>query len=171
MSETPISPPPAYVEYPRANMPTVYGTSEKLSRLYRGYHGMSYTFLFIFLAIVALIIGSQNVSSRGIEPVGYFCLFMTLLAYVIAFFFGIRSGIDIGYASGWSPAFGPILGFFAPIAGLIVIVILQQLALAEMKRYGSRSGSFTGIRGTVVKARIAELVAIEGQSQPVYFPD
>jgi hypothetical protein len=163
MNENPIPPPPqaGFAAYPRAGQFQVYGTSEKLTRLFRGYHGMSYTFLLMILSTILLFVGIGVSGTKGSEAIGIALLVLAVPSYVATFFLSVRSGGDIGFGNGWSPAMGGILGFLAPLVGIIMIGIIQYLALDEMKRYGIKTGTFSGVNKHAVRQKIDELIAIE----------
>jgi hypothetical protein len=169
MSEGSIPPiQPSYVAYPRGNVPQFYGSSEKLTRLYRGYHGLSYCFVCLLLATFGIFGGIGLMSSKGSELIGIAAMILGIGFYIGAFYFGVRSGGDVGFGNGWAPSTGPILGFFAPLVGIIMIGILQYLATTEMKQYGITVGSFSGVKKAKVMAKIDELVEAERTPQPAY---
>jgi hypothetical protein len=167
MEGNPIPPPPAYAAYPRADYGQVYGTSEKLTRLYRGYHGLSYTFLCIFVGIVFMIAAGSVSGAKGSDALVILFFLLAAAGYLASFYFSVRSGLDIGFGNGWAPATGVILGIIAPIVGIIMIVVMQYLAIGEMTRYGIKNRAFRGISKATVKERIAQLAAMENGSQPV----
>lgn len=150
--------------YPRGYAPINgrYGTSEKLVKLHRGYHGLSYTFLFMFLTyifLVAAIIVGDNSTVGGVL-LGIICL----ACFVTIFYFSIRSCKDIGEGCNWSPIAGLLLGIFTPFIGLIMFVVIQMLAISEMKNYGIQSRAFRGISSKEIKAKIEELRSLEQSS-------
>ncbi len=168
MNDGPVPPPiEGYAAYPRANVTEVgvYGTSEKLTRLYRGYHGMSYSVLCAIGAYALLFPGLAFVEKPGWEILGYALFILPLASVIGIFFFSIRSGRDIGYGNDWSPALGVILGILAPCVGIIMCIVMQYLATAEMKRYGIVTRPFRGLDRALVRSTIARLAAIENPSQ------
>ena len=170
MEETPVPPPPAYAAYPRANAGSMYGTSEKLTRLYRGYHGMSYCFLFMFLAFIPFFAGVGLASSPGNEVWGILCFIVAATSYIGAFYMSIRSGGDIGFGIGWPPAVGIMLGILTPLVGIIMAIVLQYVAVGEMKNYGIKNRAFKGLSKVEVRSKIEELATMEGSLQPVFTP-
>jgi hypothetical protein len=155
-----------FVAYPRGSEEPIFGSSEKLTKLYRGYHGMSYSFLFVFLSVICLIATSALFTQKGYDVFAIVSMLVGIAAFVAAIIFGVRSGIDIGYGVGWTQAAGAILGFLAPFVGVLMIAIIQYIAIGEIKRYGIPIGSFSGIKGKLVRAKIKELAAIETSSRP-----
>ena len=131
---------------------------------------MSYTILFGFLAIILTIVGFNLLSERGTIVFGEVVLIVSAVSLIATFYVSIRSGIDIGFGNNWSSGMGAVLGFLSPIVGVIMLIVMQYLAIGEMGRYGIRNRSFRGVSGADVRARVAELVAMEQASQPVYSP-
>jgi hypothetical protein len=169
MSEGSIPPvQPSYVAYPRGNVPQFYGSSEKLRKLYRGYHGLSYCVLTLILAAITIMGGAVLMGSKGSEVIGAIVMILGIGLYIFAIVLGFKAGRDIGFGSGWSPAMGPIMGLLAPLVGIVMIAILQYLAIAEIKRYGIKIGSFSGLKKALVMEKIDELVAAERTPQPAY---
>jgi hypothetical protein len=126
---------------------------------------MSYTLLFVLLFVICAIAPSSLKSSPGIEIIGILLALIGLVLLGVSLFFGVRSDIDIGFGIGWSQGVGAVLGFLSPLVGLLMIATMQHLATSEMKKYGIPAG----VKGKYVKARIAELVAIENASRPAQF--
>ena len=166
MEGSPTPPPPAYAAYPRAEYGAVYGSSEKLIRLYRGYHGMSYTFLMIFVSIIFMMAAGFTTGAKGGDSFVILIFVLAAVGYLASFYFSIRSGLDIGFGNDWPKVTGITLGVLAPVVGIIMIVIVQYLAIGEMGKYGIKNRAFRGISKVEVKERIAQLVAIEGASAP-----
>lgn len=166
--QAPPQAPPTMASYPRAGqMSGIYGTSEKLTRLYRGYHGLSYTFLFIILAYCLFF--ATIVTYDQVSPiVGVLVGIATVASVVAGFYFSIRSCKDIAFGCSWKEVTGIILGIVVPFGGLIVYVVMQMLAINEIKNYGVSSGPFSGVKGRLVKAKIEELRSLESSpSMPV----
>ncbi|MBI1334842.1 MAG: hypothetical protein GC165_18400 [Armatimonadetes bacterium] len=168
----PPTPPPVFASYPRAGYAQqVYGTSEKLWRLFRGYHGMSYAFLALCLSILCLLGGVASSTPQGsLTALGVALMVAGIISYIGAFYLGARAGADIGYGQGWASGVGLFLGFISILLGLLVIAILQYLALGEIKRYGIAPRSFGGIKKRSVMEKIEELKAYESGSQPMAAP-
>jgi hypothetical protein len=169
LNEGPIPPPREnYAAYPRANVGPgfIYGTSEKLTKLYRGYHGMSYAVLCAIGTYILMLPPAACFGNPGWEILGYILCILPIASFVGIFFFSVRSGMDIGFGNGWSPAFGVILGILAPCVGVIMCIVMQYLATAEMKRYGIVTRPFLGIDRDHVRATIANLAAMEKSLQP-----
>lgn len=168
----PPTPPPVFASYPRAGYAQqVYGTSEKLWRLYRGYHGMSWTFLLLVLSIVGLVgvgVCASPETSNTVLLIAF--LLVCVAAGVACLYMAGRSGGDIGYGQGWSTGLGIFLGILAVFVGVILIAILQYLAMGEMRRYGVVPRSFGGLKKKVVLEKIEELKAYESGSQPMAAP-
>lgn len=164
------TPPPAYAAYPRAHDAPMYGTSEKLSRLYRGYCGTSYTFLCGILVYVTFLFAGGVASSNGKEILGYILFVLPVACVVGTFYFSIRAALDIGFASGWPPVAGILLGLFTPIMCLVMCAIMGFIASVELKNYGIKYRSFRGLDKNLVRDTIAKMAEMENSSQPFSSP-
>jgi len=164
----PIAPPPqvGFASYPRANVPTVYGSSEKLSRAYRGYHGFSYTLILTISAYVAWIGGAVVMTDSSSSVGGILLLLVALVLTVGTFYMSIRSSQDLAFACGWTSIVGIVFGIFGPLIGVIGLGIFQFLAVNEMKNYGLGLQAFRGIRKKDYLAILEELQQYE-RSSPV----
>ena len=167
MSEQPTIPPPAYASYPRAGFTeTMYGTSEKLRRLYRGYHGMSYTFLLGVLCYISALAVGAVIQQPGYETIGWVLVIFPAASFFAMYYLSIRSVRDVGYGNGWADALGILLGLIVPFMCLILCAVFGYLASSEMKKYGIVTRSFKGIDKVQVKDTIARLAEMEQASQP-----
>lgn len=158
------TPPPVqsgYAAYPRAQF---YGSAEKLERLYRAYHGMSYVFLSGVVAYIFLFVTLFGFSSDGNMAVGVIGAILCIAAIVRMFYLSIRSCKDVGYGADWKDSTGLLLGIVMPLVGLIGIIVIQYLAMEEMKRYDPSIRSFFGIRKAALKSKIDELKRLESSS-------
>jgi hypothetical protein len=71
---------------------------------------------------------------------------------------------NVGFGMGWSKI-GPILAsVLIAFTGLIGFIIVQMLAMEEMKRYGAKGGFIIGARKKDVLALIAKRRAQENQT-------
>lgn len=165
MEENPI-PPPAYAAYPRNDAQPIYGTSEKLFRLYRGYHGLSYVFLFGFLCYPLAILAGSYLGQPGRETIGYVLGIFPLASFITMYFFSVRSNMDIGFGNNMPPVLSAILGLVTPLACLIKCIVMQMVSTSEMKKYGIVTRPFRGINSAVVKATIAE-IKLREQGNPI----
>jgi len=141
MAEVP--PPQNFVAYPRGNTPGSYGTVEQLEALGEAYFGYNILFL-----------GAIAVSVTGFF-VGYtfriFPYFIQLPCVLLVVIFGSYSlNSKIAYGKNWPTgaalAASLLVGFNAVLCcGIIGFVVMQTIALNEIKKYGMPTGflSFT----------------------------
>ena len=165
------APPPQenFAYYPRGDVQTLYGTSEKLTRLYRGYSGSSLTFLMGIVTYILLLPGSTLIQQKGFEIIGAILFILPIAGVVAVFYLSIRSATDIAFGCNYAPAFGIILGIFAPFMCLIACAIMGYLASTEMKQYGLRTRFFQGFKKVEVEWTVDRLKTME-QSAPVRQP-
>jgi hypothetical protein len=156
--------PPVFAQYPRGSGAPPHGTPEKLEALMEGYYGLNWAFLaYVGLAIVAIIVLAV---SEG-DPTGL-VLFFVLLAgsFALMGFLAHRCNKKIGYGLNWKEStpmwvtLGLVFGscLFSPV---IVFIIIQLIAMAEIKNYGVKS-SFLGVRKKDIVAKIAEMRSMPG---------
>lgn len=159
----PVEPGQSY--YPRGSFAPAFGTSEKLRRLYRGYHGLAFSYLSTCVAISGAIILSVDPALIfrvvGVTLIGLFG--------ILSYAFAIRSLAYIVYGCGWSQGFGLLLGILSFFALPVVLAYLLRCAIIEIKRYGIRIDSLKGTKRALVAKAIAELEVIEKASTPEAF--
>ena len=147
MAETP---PPNFAAYPRPDLTSAYGSADKLEALGKGYVGLNY----VFLVNVALFLAYQF---SGFHPLEQFIGFVVVVFFVVA---GLTfpPNKKIGFGKDW-PTAGPFLASFlmglnsALCCGVIGYVVMQQIAMNELKRYGIKTG-FLGPSKRILKAAV-----------------
>jgi hypothetical protein len=165
-------PPQAYGQYYRPGITGAYGSADKLEALGKGYFGLNKAFCYYWLCIlvIAIIWGvsiSQTDSSTGPKPVVAFILLGLIIVLPIALGLLVYPHAKkIGEALGWKPS-GPIIAAvlscfgFSICFGALPFAILQQIAAAEMNRYGVKGGTFGGIRKKQLAEAVSQLRATE----------
>lgn len=163
MEGNPTPPPVAYAAYPRVGDTNAYGTSEKLIDLFKGYHGMSYTFLWAVVGQVAFFVGIAMLSSKDVEIYGALVMLIGIVGIIFSIYTSVKACVRIGNASNMSRGVSILLGVIAPFVGIIMIVIVQYIALEEIKRYGVKTGVFGGLKKKAVVECIEWLQQHEGK--------
>lgn len=142
--DMPDVPPPKYAAYPRGNNPSTYGTTDQLEALGQAYFGYSWLFLG---AIATSLAGFGIAFATNIFP--YF-IQMPLVFLVVTFgSHGLNKKVAYGknWSSGAPLAASLLMGLSAILCcGIIGFVIIQTIALNEIKRYGIKTGTFTFTR-------------------------
>ena len=165
MLEAP-TPPPAFSSYPRGDA-IPFGTSEKLTRTYRGYVGIAYGYLLLVLSFFLFIFALGAFSPGGSTIIGVLLILAAIASIAGGFYLSIRSGIDIEFGLGWNKGIGIAVGILGPFCGVIALIIIQMLAIQEMKNYGIAVKPFRGLKSKDVKAKIAEMKATESAKFPL----
>jgi hypothetical protein len=145
----------------------------------KGYYGLNWVCLANFGIAIALEFGVSAPSPMPYSPSpppGSFGIYVNpalipqLSCYVVmcvAFMFiPYKLNKELGFGMGWSRS-GPIIvsvlmGFNALCYGLVGITIVQQIAMAEMQKYGVRPGFFRSKREEIM-AILAQRRAQESQ--------
>jgi len=156
----PIPPPPQFVEYPRASR-AAHGTLDQLQALAEGYFGLNWVFLVNLLLVFATRAASASAGMPGLVA-----MVLVLLVAVGGLSYPMNKKIGFGLGwPGWGAALASILMAInsALFCGIIGYVVMQNLALTEMKRYGIPGSSFS-LRKKVVMAFIERMRAGESQS-------
>jgi len=130
-----------------------------------GYYGLNWAFLAYFgLAISSFIVlVATQASLTGI--VLFILLFVSGLAAMVLIAHPCHK--KIGFGLNWREStpllvtIGLVIGSLV-VSPIIAFIIIQLIAMAEIKNYGVKSGLF-GVRKKDIVARIAEL---RQQSQP-----
>lgn len=136
-----------YAAYPRGPLGGMYGSSNHLLALWEGYSGLNYVAILnvALFAVGELVTLTPIWSDSSPESVlvffgaYFFVLFIVIVACTLPY------NRKIGYGLGWAPA-GPVTAAIlmglnsALCCGVVGYIIMQMLAVAEMKRYGLRMG-------------------------------
>lgn len=127
-----------------------------------GYHGLMPLFL-LHLVLVIAVVGISIALNN--EASGFFLLGGFLAVMVGIGFLSLKLTRKIGFGAGWPPS-GPILAsvglaICTVACGIWGYVILQNVALGHIRKFGVKSGFF-GMKKRDMKARIEELRALEG---------
>ncbi len=145
-------PPPQFTSYPRG---AIYGSSEKLEALYKGYFGLNK--IFLVNVIIALVINAAFRSTGNVVILlgGMLALFVVVVAGTLPFNKQIAIGKD------WQPGQAILASILMGInsalcCGIIGYVVMQQLASTEIKKYGLKVG-FGGFKKKELEAAIANL--------------
>lgn len=133
MSEVP---PPQFAQYPRSSV-----DKQKLQALADGYQGLSNA----FVINICLSIGI-NFLWRQVDSLVAIGAGIVVIA-VVVFFATLNANKKIGEGLGWSPT-GPTLASVliaansALCCGMVGYVVVQGLALRELKKHGIKTGVF-----------------------------
>jgi len=148
-------PPPQFAAYPR---PQFYGDPSKLQALSDGYFGLNTVFLYNFgLAILLNVVGRIPNFEFGLI---LFLISIPLIGLVVGYLSYPKNKL-IGYGCNWSKH-GPLTASIlmglnsALCCGIIGYVVVQNIALKEMRKYGVRGGAF-GLRKRDVQAVVDAL--------------
>lgn len=164
--------PPQFTAYPRAQM-NAYGTGAQLRALYKGYNGLSA----IFGINVALSLGA-NAAIRSAAPaetvLGMWAAAVIAIGLVVGFG-TYPSNKNIAYGANWNPGMALLASILMAVnsalcCGIIGYVVVQQLAMNEMKRYGLKARFFGGIKKQEVEQVAAQLDAIQRTNPGMYPP-
>lgn len=154
-----VPPVQAYAAYPRAMSTPNYGSPDKLEALMEGYYGLNWVFLALVLCgALTLIVAFLTQDSSMALP-------LIILTAVVGIAFvgwvGYKYIKKIGFGLGWQPSaaiwvtIGLLLGSCI-VSPILVFIVLQLMAMGEIKNYGIKGGFF-GIRKKDIKARLAQL--------------
>lgn len=145
-----------------------YGTPEKLLALYEGYAGLN----LVFGINVALAIGS-NFIGRTLRPGDVVTAYLVvgLVFFVIISVLTYPQNKKIGFGKDW-PSSMPVIASLlmglnsALCCGIIGYMVMQNIALKEMKLYGLTGSFFGGVKKHTVMAKIEEMRRAASQSVP-----
>jgi hypothetical protein len=161
MSEDPNQP---YAAYPRQN---AYGSAAKLKALYDGYNGLTVSFLICVVANVA--INAYVVNTSGDQDFSKLLPFwpvVGLLAAGTSFVPNKKVGVGKGWPSGNAVLASVLIGLNAMLCcGVIGFLVMQSIAINEMKKYNLKTGVF-GFNKKIVLEKIKQL---EGQETGTSF--
>jgi hypothetical protein len=158
MSEVPPiapSPPPQFVEYPRAPDGVAYGSAEKFKALTDGYFGLGIAFALVLLTSIIAIALAVAVHSDVLTILVFF-----VLVPVVAFVLPLRANKQVAIGKDWSPGLAYVFSLVMMVGGIIPYAIVQTIALEEMKRYGLKR-RFFGIRKKDAMALYEQLLAAQ----------
>ena len=164
--ETPPEPPPQYVAYPRAQI-APYGSAERLKALFDGYSYLNR----IFILNVALAIASRALGeTAGTPEIWLMIVAVQVLVMGLVIGFATYPGNKkIAFGAGWPPGLGVLASVLmglnsALCCGIIGYVVMQQIAINHMKRYGLKTAFLGGIKRPQVELAVAQLRAQESQT-------
>lgn len=173
----PIQPPgdqesqaPQYAAYPRYQSATVYGDPDKLQALSDGYFGLNIAFLFNVLFAVA----ANGVVTVIQEPVVWLAVLPILMIAIT--FITLPHNKKIGQGKGWGPSVPLVVSILMGLnsafcCGIIGYVVVQMIAIDEMKKHGIKGGTFS-LRKKVVEEHIRVLreAQMHAPTQPFQTP-
>jgi hypothetical protein len=173
--QQPPEPPPQFAAYPRASA-SLYGASDKLRALAKGYFGLNKVFLVNIVLVFGLRAAGASVST--VETAILFLIGEVLLLGLVVGFATYPFNKSIGYGANWGPGIAVLTSFLMAInsalcCGIIGYVVVQQIASKEMSKYGLKPAFFGGIKKHEVEAVISALQAQErgtytGEPPPMY---
>ena len=160
----PYAAPPQYAGYYRPGQ--LMGSPEKLEALAAGYFALNWVFCFqVGLVLVSMIglgvIASSNPNSDVL--IGVFYLFFFPITIGLVAWVAYKPLKKISFGMNWASNTAIWLGIGVGFGGLIVYIIIQMLAAAEIGKYGVKRSFFGGFR----KKQIAE-AAQAMRASPMY---
>ena len=126
----------------------------------RAYFRAIYWVLFILAAMVGMVIVA--LSEKSIIGI-IFGLLIVLAGWLFAFYIKIMCMIDISKANGTKQSTAIILGIVFGFVGLIGVVVIQFMALEEIKKSGMNINMFMGVQKKKLIAFWHQLLAAEGR--------
>lgn len=169
MADYSTPPPPSGPDYSgyyaRPGQGSHYGSAEKIRALYDGYNGLSVVFLInVILAVGSnFALGSPTSPDAALVTFGVLILGLGLLVGFLTY----PQNRKIGFGCGWAPSQAILASVLMGInsalcCGIIGYVVLQGIAVKEMKKYGLKTG-FLGFKKKDVIAKIQEMEAMPRQ--------
>jgi hypothetical protein len=138
-----------------------YGSADQLRSLADGYFGLNW----VFLANVGLVIAIRIVTFLEIDADLATLLLIASLAILFAavFFLSLPCNRKIVFGKGWPDSGAFVASLLMALnsvlcCGVVGYVVMQQIAVVEMKKYGIHAG-FLGIRKRDVHARVEQIRA------------
>jgi len=128
---------PSYAAYPR-EFGKAYGTVERLEALGAGYFGLNVGFLWMIASAVILI--GVEIADPSLGPFPFF------VGYPLAAGFAtLPHNKKIAVGKGWAESTGIVASVCVGLStficgGLVACIVMQQIAVREMKKYGVRPG-------------------------------
>ncbi|MEQ1822327.1 MAG: hypothetical protein ABL949_07450 [Fimbriimonadaceae bacterium] len=156
---------------PGADGSPAYGSADKLQALSDGYFGLNP----IFGLNVLFALGS-NVMIRTASPdnVAMIAIGVIVVMFVSILFLTLPKNKQTAYGKGWSDSnailASVLMGLNSALCcGVIGYIVMQNIALTEIKRYGIKGGSFFGLKEKDVEAHIAAMRTAPRGVQPPTF--
>ena len=152
-------PPQQYAAYPRLQQGAAFGDPDKLQALADGYFGLN----MVFLLNILLAVAANGVVTLTEEPVVWLIVLPVLLIVIIAA--TLPPNKKIAFGKGWAPSGAWIASILMGLnsafcCGIIGYVVMQMIAIDEMKKYGIKGGSFS-----LKKKAVQEQIQLLRQSQ------
>lgn len=130
--------PPSYSNYPRPE--AQYGSTDRLQALADGYFRLN----IVFIINIAVVLASNGVARAvGGSTIWIFAAIIFVLIGALTY----APNKQIAYGKGWPENRANIASVLmglnsALCCGIIGYIVMQNLALSEMKLYGIRSSTF-----------------------------
>ena len=157
--QEPTTPPPQFAAYPRGPEIPPYGSVEKLQALSDGYFGLNNVFVLnivLSLASRVLPIQAENPKEALTLLIGIVVVFFFLIGG-LTFPFNRKIAIGKDWPAGYAVLASVLMGLNSALCcGIIGYIVMQQIASAEMKKYGLTFSLF-GLKKKDVQARIAQM--------------
>lgn len=160
------TPPSQFVEYPRE---TPYGSADQLQALAAGYYGLNWVFVANFL----VAIGGRVLVEKVEDPDAHLISILALLAFLLigVSFASFPFNRKIAFGKGWSVAAAivasALMGLNSALCfGAIGYIVMQAIALAEMRKYGVSSGFLKGPQKSWIAAKVAQMRSREQGTVP-----
>lgn len=166
MSEVPpIQPPqePIQSNYPRQSQ---YGGTPVAGMADRCYHGGRAYFRaihwiwFILIAMVGFIVAAASEKNLIGIMLGILIVFA---GWIFAFYVKVKCMLDIAAANGMNRTSAILIGLGLGLVGLLGIIIVQFMAMEEIKKSGFNVNMFVGIQRKKYIAYWHELLRAEGR--------
>lgn len=166
---TPEAPPPQYAAYPRGEGIPMNGSAEKLQALADGYFGLNT----VFIINIVLAIGTRALTAAPVatmeEVIGRFAIVVLAMLAIIGFL-TYPHNKKIAFGKNWSNGAAILASVLmglnsALCCGIIGYVVMQTIAMGEIKNYGLKGG-FLGLKKKDIQARIDQIRAQQPPMQP-----
>jgi hypothetical protein len=160
----PNSQEPQYAAYPRYAGAPVYGDPDKLQALADGYFGLNIAFLFNVLLAIAL----SGIVTALQEPAAWLIGWLIMLIAIT--FITLPHNKRVGEGKGWGQSVPLVVSILIGLnsifcCGAIGYVVVQMIAIDEMKKHGIKGGTFS-LRKKVVEEHIRVLRQAQMQAPP-----
>jgi len=132
-----------------------------LQALAEGYFGLNWVFLVNVVIVIAM---NLAIRANGTSPVAALAALGGVFAVIALLTYPQNKKIAFG--KNWPPgsalAASLLMGLNSALCcGIIGYVVMQQIALGEMKKYGLKPRAFGGVRRNVVMAMVEQIRARE----------
>ncbi|MBC8066340.1 MAG: hypothetical protein H7Y17_16030 [Chlorobia bacterium] len=162
----PTPPPEGYVAYPRGPQATTYGSADQLQALVEGYYGLNYVFILnVVLAMGGRLVGLSVDSPQGALAMlaGYF-----IVLFVVVGACSFPYNRKIAFGKGWGDGNAILASLLTALfswlcCGIFGYIVMQQIAMSEMKKYGLKAG--LGLRKKDAMALVEQLRAQESTTR------